>query len=151
MTPAQKHLIQRSFSMVNPIAAQAAVLFYSRLFEIDPSLRTLFPDDLKAQANKLVEALARCVDAIEQPEALLAAARALGERHAGLGAREAHHESVATAMMWTLQAALGPAFSPAVRDAWTTFYRSLAGAAKESARAVINREQTRVCAAPAAR
>jgi hemoglobin-like flavoprotein len=54
-------------------------------------------------------------------------------------------------MMWTLQAALGPAFSTEVRDAWATFYRSLASAAKESARAVISREPTRVCAAPASR
>ncbi|HEY0705813.1 MAG TPA: globin domain-containing protein [Polyangia bacterium] len=151
MTPAQMHLIRRSFSMVNPIAPQAAALFYSRLFEIDPGLRALFPGDLKVQGNRLIEALARCVEAIDEPEALLASARELGERHAGLGAREAHHESVAIAMMWTLQAALGPAFSPAVREAWAIFYRSLASAAKASARAVISREPTRVCAAPASR
>jgi hemoglobin-like flavoprotein len=43
MNPRQKELVQSSFAKVAPIADQAADLFYNRLFEIDPSLRPMFP------------------------------------------------------------------------------------------------------------
>ena len=42
MTPEQVTLVQESFELVVPIAETAAVLFYDRLFELDPSLRPLF-------------------------------------------------------------------------------------------------------------
>ena len=37
MTPEQITLVQQSFAKVAPISAQAAVLFYDRLFEVAPS------------------------------------------------------------------------------------------------------------------
>ena len=50
MTPQQKDLVQSSFEKVLPISEQAAALFYSRLFEVDPSLRPLFKTDIEVQA-----------------------------------------------------------------------------------------------------
>ena len=41
MTPEQITLVQESFKQVQPIAAQAADLFYGRLFEIAPQVRPL--------------------------------------------------------------------------------------------------------------
>ena len=38
MTPRQQNLIKEFFGMVAPIADQAAIIFYDRLFELDPSL-----------------------------------------------------------------------------------------------------------------
>ena len=53
MTPEQIALVQSSFRQVAPIADRAAVLFYARLFELDPSLRRLFHGDMTEQGNKL--------------------------------------------------------------------------------------------------
>ena len=39
MTPEQINLVQQSFAKVAPISEQAAVLFYDRLFELDPALK----------------------------------------------------------------------------------------------------------------
>ena len=38
----QIELVQSSFARVEPIADTAAALFYTRLFELDPSLRLMF-------------------------------------------------------------------------------------------------------------
>ena len=38
MTPDQIALVQQSFAKVAPIADQAAILFYDRLFEIAPQI-----------------------------------------------------------------------------------------------------------------
>ena len=47
MTPHQKMLVQSTFAQVAPIAETAAALFYTRLFELDPSLRPMFTSDLQ--------------------------------------------------------------------------------------------------------
>ena len=53
MTPDQIKLVQQSFAKVAPISEQAAVLFYDRLFEIAPSVRAMFPNDMTEQRRKL--------------------------------------------------------------------------------------------------
>jgi len=54
MAPEQIKLVQETFKSVQPIAAQAADLFYARLFEIAPDVRALFPKDLAEQKRKLM-------------------------------------------------------------------------------------------------
>ena len=49
MTPQQIELVQSSFKKVVPIAGTAADLFYNRLFEIAPEVRSMFPQDLSEQ------------------------------------------------------------------------------------------------------
>ena len=41
MTPDQVQLVQQSFAKVVPISELAAVLFYDRLFEVAPSVKSL--------------------------------------------------------------------------------------------------------------
>ena len=52
MTSDQIALVQQSFAHMLPIADTAAALFYRRLFELDPSLRTLFTGDVAKQGHK---------------------------------------------------------------------------------------------------
>ncbi len=42
MTPHQVELVQNSFNMVVPNLESAAMTFYDRLFQLDPSLRRMF-------------------------------------------------------------------------------------------------------------
>jgi hypothetical protein len=51
MTPAQIDDVKRSFALVAPIADQAGMLFYTHLFEIDPTLRALFKGDIETQSK----------------------------------------------------------------------------------------------------
>jgi len=42
MTPRQIELVQNSFNLVVPTLESAAMAFYDRLFQLDPSLRRMF-------------------------------------------------------------------------------------------------------------
>jgi hypothetical protein len=58
MNTAQIKLVQDSFAKIAPISEQAAVMFYGRLFEVAPAVRSMFPDDLSEQRKKLMTTLA---------------------------------------------------------------------------------------------
>jgi hemoglobin-like flavoprotein len=136
MTPDQVQLVQDSFAKVVPIADRAADLFYQRLFTIAPEVRVLFPEDLKSQKTKLMQMLATAVNNLHQVEKIVPAVQDLGRRHVGYGVKDAHYEPVGAALLWTLEQGLGPAFTPATREAWTATYATLAGVMKEAAATV---------------
>jgi len=133
MTPQQIALVRSSFAEVSPIADSAAKLFYSRLFELDPSLRPLFRNSLDAQGSKLMNMIAGAVCLLDQPEKLMPVIRNLGRRHTAYGVEDQHYETVGTALLWTLEKGLGAAFTPEVENAWIAVYGVLADNMKMAA------------------
>ena len=73
MTPEQVKLVQESFKLIEPIAPQAADIFYDRLFTIAPQVRGLFPNDLSKQKEKLMSMLTTAVSNLHQVEKILPA------------------------------------------------------------------------------
>jgi hemoglobin-like flavoprotein len=134
MNEAQIDLVQATWRHVTPISDQAADLFYGRLFELDPALRSMFPDNLATQKRKLMAMIGRAVAALRDLEALVPTVRALGVNHAGYGVRDEHYATVAQALLWTLERGLGDAWNDEVRAAWTDVYALLATAMKDAAR-----------------
>ncbi|HEY8438274.1 MAG TPA: globin family protein [Candidatus Limnocylindrales bacterium] len=127
MTPTQVDLIRSSWSQVEPIQELAATLFYGRLFELDPALKSLFSrTDMAAQGKVLMQTLTVVVKTLDKIDALLPAVEALGRRHAGYGVNPADFDTVGAALLWTLEQGLGAAFTPDVRDAWSLAYTTLA-------------------------
>ena len=126
MTREQIALVQRSFQKVQPVLEEAAVMFYDRLFELDPALRTLFHGPVADQARKLAQALTIVVTAIDRPEQIRGAVEALGRRNVGYGVRDEHYSTVGEALIWTLAQGLGDAFTSEVREAWAAAYSWLA-------------------------
>jgi hypothetical protein len=51
MNPTQVKLVQQSFAKVAPIADQAAVIFYDRLFEIAPAVKAMRYERAAQEAN----------------------------------------------------------------------------------------------------
>jgi hemoglobin-like flavoprotein len=133
MNPQQIQLVQESFEHVKPITDIAADLFYGRLFELDPSLRPMFKDDMAEQKAKLMTTLAFAVASLKQPDRLLPAVRQLGRRHMGYGVQNGHYQTVGAALLWTLGQGLGDGFTPAVEEAWTAAYTLLANTMQEAA------------------
>jgi hemoglobin-like flavoprotein len=129
----QIQLVQSSFARVEPIADTAAALFYTRLFELDPSLRLMFKGNMIEQGHKLMTTLKIVVNGLTRLEALVPAVQALGRRHVGYGVTEAHYETVAEALLWTLHQGLGEDFTPDVAAAWSTAYGILADVMKAAA------------------
>ena len=78
----QLTLVQSSWAKVVPIADTAADLFYSKLFELDPALRPLFPEDLSEQKEKLMKMISLAVEGLTDLGALVPKVEELGRRHA---------------------------------------------------------------------
>jgi hemoglobin-like flavoprotein len=125
MTPDQIKLVQQSFAKVAPISEQAAVLFYDRLFEIAPSVRAMFPNDMTEQRRKLMATLAIVVNGLSNLEMILPAASSLATRHVAYGAKAEHYPVVGEALLWTLEKGLGADWTPELAEAWTAAYTTL--------------------------
>ena len=135
MNARQIELVQTSFEKVVPIAATAADLFYGRLFEIDPTLRPMFPLDLSEQKHKLMHMLTVVVRGLNRLDQLVPAVQQLGARHTTYGVKSEHYATVASALLWTLEAGLGPDFTPEVKEAWVAAYTVLATTMQAAAEA----------------
>lgn len=126
MTPETIRLVRSTFAQVHPVADLAAGLVYDRLFTLDPSLRRLFAADLERQKHALMATLRLAVEYLDRPDELVPIVEQLGRRHASYGVQAAHYGTVGSALLRTLEQGLGPAFTPAVRSAWTSVYDLLA-------------------------
>ena len=111
MTREQKELVQASFRTLQPIAEQAAQVFYGRLFELDPSLRQLFKGDIGTQGRKLMEMIGVAVRSLDRLDNLLPTLRLMGEKHAAYGVTSSDYETVGQALIWTLEQGFGAAFT----------------------------------------
>lgn len=127
MTPSDVLLIRSQFAATRGMEQAFAGAFYARLFQIDPTLRPLFPHDLSDQGVKLMKTLAYAVAALDRPEALQPAVFALGQRHAAYGVTADMAAPVGAALLDTLAVALGEGFTPEARAAWSGAYAALAG------------------------
>lgn len=133
MTPEQITLVQESLRKVAPIAEAAAELFYARLFELDPNLRSLFRKDMKVQGHELMAMIAAAVNGLGNLEQLLPLVRELGVRHAGYGVLRKHYDTVGAALLWTLDRGLGADMTAETRRAWAAAYGLLAAAMIDAA------------------
>ena len=131
MNTQQIEIVQRTFELAAPMAAEIADRFYERLFTVDPSLRALFHGNIQQQGNKLITMLALVVRSLDRPETILEPARRLGERHVQYGVQPHHYATVGASLLWTLAQVFGPAFTPEVEEAWTAAYMLLAGVMQE--------------------
>ena len=133
MTPRQIVLVRESWQGVRPISDRAAELFYERLFQLDPGLRSMFRGDMATQGRKLMVMIDTVVGCLDRLGELVPAVQALGQRHAGYGVADEHYAIVGTALLDTLRAGLGDAFDAEVEEAWAVAYGTLAGVMKEAA------------------
>ncbi len=133
MTPKQISLVQDSWKKVLPIAPQAAEIFYDTLFEMDPALKPLFPDDMAEQGKKLMTMLDTAVKLLNDMEKLIPAVQKLGIKHLEYGTKIKHYDTVGAALLKALETGLGQDFTAPVKKAWTTTYQTLATTMIEAA------------------
>lgn len=126
MNPTTTNNVQSTFNIIAPIADDAAALFYSKLFEIDPSLKSMFKEDMADQRKKLMQILGVAVSSLNNLEAIVPTVQDLGRRHVKYGVRPQHYNSVAEAILWMLAQTLGATFTPEIKQSWTEVYTVLA-------------------------
>jgi hemoglobin-like flavoprotein len=126
ITEKQKHLVQDSFTKVEPIADQAAAIFYAQLFVYDPALKPLFKRDLKEQGKMLMSALKLAVKSLDDLGALVPVLEKMAVKHVEYGVKVDDYTPVGNALIHTLKTGLGDAFTPELKQAWIEVYRTIA-------------------------
>jgi hemoglobin-like flavoprotein len=134
MTALQRQLVRQTLEQLRHDAEPVTLLLYGKLFEIDPSLKHLFHNDLMAQGRKLIATLETVAASLDRLDALRPRLLELGRLHADYGVKPAHYEMVITALLWAFGQALGPDFDAPARDAWRAALTEVAGVMQEGAK-----------------
>jgi ferredoxin-NADP reductase/hemoglobin-like flavoprotein len=131
-------LIRASVSVVEPLAADMTVYFYAILFARHPEVRPLFPPGMDTQRGRLLRALLRIVDLVDDPENLVRFCAHLGRDHRKFGTLREHFPAVGECLLASLARYAGPAWTAEIAAAWTKAYGAVAdvmiGAAEEEAK-----------------
>lgn len=133
ITLQQKELVKNTWVMVVPIADTAAELFYGRLFELEPSYKAMFKNDMTEQGKKLMKTINIAVEALDDLEPLIPTLKQMGADHAGFGVKDRDYNVVGASLLWTLEKGLGDAFTDEVKNAWGAVYEVLASVMKQGA------------------
>lgn len=126
MTPEQVTMVQESWEKVVPIQDTAADLFYGKLFELDPSLRPLFPENMSEQKRKLMLMITTAVRGLNDLAAIVPAVQAMGRRHKNYKVTAPMYDTVGAALLDTLEKGLGDGWSEELKEAWVLVYTTLA-------------------------
>jgi hemoglobin-like flavoprotein len=123
MTPEQVGLLVESWDAVAGRREEIARAFYQVLFERHPELRPLFTrTDMRSQYEKFAGMVDEIVRLRTDPKQFVKSAVMLGQRHAAYGVSRDHYGPAGAALLKVLADALGPAFTPAVHEAWSEGY-----------------------------
>ena len=135
MNDGDTQLVQQSWEKIEFVKEVAAELFYERLFELDPPLRSLFPPELRERQQKFGQFVGATVRGLDHLDALRPVVRELGIRHPIFGDDERHHASVQSALLWALEKSLRREFTPQVESAWIRTYGVLSKTMRDAATA----------------
>lgn len=138
MTSEEITLVQTTFSKVLHISDTAADLFYQRLFELEPSVRPLFSEDMGEQKKKLMSTLKTVVFSLRQLDTIIPAIQDLGKRHVRYKVEDRHYETVGAALLWALEQGLGNDWTIDVKNAWISAYIVISKVMKDAAAAARN-------------
>ena len=133
MTSQEKRLVRAGFAEISEMAEPVALLFYGRLFELDPKLRPLFVQDIRVQSRKLMDMLAIAVNSLDKLEDLAPALRALGQRHAGYGVLPEHYATLQNALLWAFGQAMPGGLSPESKGAWRALIEAISAYMRDGA------------------
>ena len=133
MTPTQRRLVRQTVGSLQDQAGPVSLLFYGRLFELDPSARRLFHNDLELQGRKVIETLDWMAESLDRFDSMTTRLAELGRQHASYGVRPDQYESVIAALLWAIAQALGPDFDTATRDSWRLALSAVSEAMKGGA------------------
>ena len=133
MTPDQMEIVQMTFEKVKPLGEKVTELFYAELFRLDPSLRSMFPEDMAEQGRKLLASLMFVVKNLRTPETILGPVQEMGRRHVDYGVKPKHYDTVGQALLTTLENGLSDDWTPEAKEAWVAAYTLLAGVMKQAA------------------
>jgi len=131
-------LIRSSFEALKPHANTLVDRFYSILFQRYPQVKPMFAHtDLPRQKHMLIQALVLLVTNLEKPDVLKSTLGAMGARHTGYGARDAHYDAVGECLLAAMAEVAGPLWSDELAAEWGETYGAVASLMKQGAAAAV--------------
>ncbi|TFE71818.1 globin domain-containing protein [Methylacidiphilum caldifontis] len=125
MAPEEIKLIQKSWLRVIDKADEAGLLFYRRLFDVEPKVRPLFKENIEKQGRKLMDVLNWIVLNLQDVDTALDAARELARRHVKYGVKVEHYPLIGHTLIWTLRKMIGSEWTRQLEQLWTAAYEAL--------------------------
>jgi class 3 adenylate cyclase/hemoglobin-like flavoprotein len=113
-------IAQETLNVLFDEPERLARIFYDRLFQVAPHLRTLFSSDMESQILALDHMLRSIIYALTRPEQLSMGLRELGNRHIGYGVKFEHYDVIRVPLLGAIDEALGDQTSPKKIAAWET-------------------------------
>jgi hemoglobin-like flavoprotein len=135
VTARQKLLVRNSWELMRPMAIHVADLFYDRLYELDPSLEEVFPEDVSVQRPRFMTAVGAAVSGLDDVERMRSLLSDLGRRHLSQGIKPGHYVTFGKALLWTFEQSLADAFTPPVKDAWAALHAFVSAVMAQGAEA----------------
>jgi hemoglobin-like flavoprotein len=127
-TPISAHeiaLIETSFRKLSRNSAQAAALFYTRLFDFDPLFRALLKNDRSTAHRKFFHHLGTIVHRLDCYDVVRDYVSDLIAGHPCFANTDEHIRTIGAALFWMLEQMLGDDFTPDVYAAWMTVFVTL--------------------------
>ena len=128
--------LETSFDLVAPRGDDLMDEFYSRLFAAAPAVKPLFPADMKRQKVMLLGALVLLRKSLRDLDAIVPKLRELGARHVAYGAQPEHYPVVGTALIASMAAIAGDAWTAEYEAAWAEAFEIVAATMIEGAESV---------------
>lgn len=122
ITSYQRVLVQASFAKLIDNIDTATVIFFDQLFQIDPSLKTLFIGEMSVQGRKMIHTLLMIVNALNDPASVGTVIHETSLRHVTYGVKEEYYEPVGRALIATIRESLGAECTPEIEAAWAAAY-----------------------------
>jgi len=121
----QIRMVLDSLVLVQPMADEIAKSFYMHLFDIAPDSKKLFTGDMERQGSMLMTSLSLAVGGLSSFDDVMPSIQALGERHYSYGVKPEYFQPALESFIWALEQHLGERFTPELKNAWTSAFKTL--------------------------
>ena len=129
MNARQINLVKSTWSIVAQLEPEVVgSLFYTRLLETNPELKTIFHTPVAEQSRKLISMISYVINKLDKLESVIDEVKKLAVRHVRYGVKEQHYAKVGAALLWTLEKGLSDMWNEEIEAAWIACYTILSGA-----------------------
>jgi NAD(P)H-flavin reductase/hemoglobin-like flavoprotein len=119
-------LLKESWTLVEEHQDKVASYFYARLFLSTPQLRDLFPVHMDVQRSRLLGAIVKAVQTVDDPELFDEYLQSLGRDHRKFHVHPEHYDAVGGALIDALRSYGGEQWSVEFDQAWRDAYGAIA-------------------------
>jgi hemoglobin-like flavoprotein len=128
----QTLLIKLSWSHLSNRLEEFGDTFYRILFDLEPSLKPMFKNDMEAQREKFSSMVNHIVAHVQHTEKLDVELQGLGDRHIGYGVKPQHYDMLMIAFLLALERKLKRKWDNETKEAWTMAFVYIISQMKKS-------------------